>query len=290
MRRLESGTTLGSASAIGTRRNQLVRQIRQRPVLAGALPTRHAFDGSYSTVGAVVIAERQEADGFARQAQGDFSGFSLSANGEGDREDQSDPARLGEVLRDRPLQSVLLIYPLLGRDEDSAPSGPSVPAFRFRREAVEQGMAVRHAGTLLGVPRFVSAVELGSRSGLIGRITLDMKCAGARSAGNPHATCDVAGAGIPFTVRLVRHSQRKRGAMDSPNLPNYGASPQSDQERPDSPSSIGRDLSWVFEKPHRQIVVVMLVLLGTEDGSFGRRPRGHCIAPAKREPESESRS
>ena len=174
---------------------------------------------------AVVIAERQEADGLARQAQGDFSGLSFPASGDGDREDQSDPARLGEVLRDRPLQSVLLIHPLLGRDEDSAPVGPSVPAFRFRLEAVEQGMAVRQAGTLLGVPRFVSAVELGSRSGLIGRITQDMKCAGARSAGNPHATCDVAGAGIPFTVRLVRHSQRKRGATDRLDLRNYGASP-----------------------------------------------------------------
>ena len=49
------------------------------------------------------------------------------------------------------------------------------------------------------------AVELGSRSSLIGPITLDVKCAGARSAGNPHATCDVAGAGNQFTVRLVRH-------------------------------------------------------------------------------------
>src|SRR5215831_1304088 len=39
-------------------------------------------------------------------------------------------------------------------------------------------------------------------------ITLDVKCAGARSAGNPHATCDEAGAGNRLTVRLVRHSQR----------------------------------------------------------------------------------
>ena len=45
-------------------------------------------------------------------------------------------------------------------------------------------------------------------------------CAGARSAGNPHATCDVAGAGVRFTVRLVRHSQRKRGEMDRPDLRN----------------------------------------------------------------------
>ena len=91
-------------------------------------------------------------------------------------------------------------------------TGSGVPTLGFWLEAVEQGMAVQHAGTLLGVLRFVSAIELGCRYGLIGRITLGMKCAGARSAGNPHATCDVAGAGDGFTVGLVRHSQRKRGA------------------------------------------------------------------------------
>ena len=87
-------------------------------------------------------------------------------------------------------------------------------------------MAVRDDGTVFGVPRIVSSDDLGSRSGLIGGITLHVKCAGARSAGNPHATCDVAGAGNPFTVRLVRHSQRKRGATDRPDLRNYGASPR----------------------------------------------------------------
>ena len=56
-------------------------------------------------------------------------------------------------------------------------------------------MAVRDPGTLLGVPSIVSAVYLGSRSSVIGLITLGVKCAGARSAGNPHAACDVAGGG-----------------------------------------------------------------------------------------------
>jgi hypothetical protein len=86
-----------------------------------------------------------------------------------------------------------VLHPILGRDEDSAPSGPGVPAPRLRLETVEQGMAVRPTGTLLGVPCIASTVDLGSRSSLIGPITLDVKCAGARSAGNPHATCDVAG-------------------------------------------------------------------------------------------------
>src|SRR5215469_10799257 len=76
---------------------------------------------------AAVIAERQETDGLAGQAQRDIPGFSVPARREGDREDQSDPAWVGEVLCDRPLESVLLVYPALGREEDSAPSRPSVP-------------------------------------------------------------------------------------------------------------------------------------------------------------------
>ncbi len=35
----------------------------------------------------------------------------------------------------------------------------------------------------------------------IGHITLDQKCAGARSAGNPHAACDAAGGGNGDMVR-----------------------------------------------------------------------------------------
>jgi hypothetical protein len=52
----------------------------------------------------------------------------------------------------------------------------------------------------------------------IGHITLEAKQAGKRSAGNPHATFEEAGAGNGITVRLVRHSQRKRGATDRPDL------------------------------------------------------------------------
>ena len=50
-----------------------------------------------------------------------------------------------------------------------------------------------------------------SRPSTIGHITLDRKQTGTPSAGNPHAGCDVAGAGNGFTVGLLRHSQRKRG-------------------------------------------------------------------------------
>jgi hypothetical protein len=63
-------------------------------------------------------------------------------------------------------------------------------------------------------------VRRESRSSTIGHITLGMKQTGAPSAGNPHAGCDVAGAGNGFTVGLLRHSQRKRGETDRPDLRN----------------------------------------------------------------------
>ncbi len=60
----------------------------------------------------------------------------------------------------------------------------------------------------------------------IGHITLDKKPTGKRSAGKPPAPFDEAGAGNGPTVRLVRHSQRKRGATDRPHLPGHRASPR----------------------------------------------------------------
>jgi hypothetical protein len=175
---------------------------------------------------AAAIAEGQETDGLARQAQRDLPGLPFPAGWRGDREDQSDSARVGEILCHRPLESVFLIHPILGRKEDQAPSGPGVSASRIRLEAVEQGMAVRNARTLLGVSSFLWAVEPGSRSGLIGLLHPGVNRAGARSAGNPLATCDAAGAGTQLTVRIMRHSQRKRGATDRPDLRSNGASPR----------------------------------------------------------------
>jgi len=45
-----------------------------------------------------------------------------------------------------------------------------------------------------------------------------VKATGERSAGNLHTTFEAAGSGNELTVRLVRHSQRKRGATDRPDL------------------------------------------------------------------------
>src|SRR6202049_4241402 len=61
-------------------------------------------------------------------------------------------------------------------------------------------------------------VRCESRPSTIGHITLGTKQTGAPSAGNPHAGCDVAGAGDGFTVWLLRHSQRKRGETARPDL------------------------------------------------------------------------
>ena len=57
-----------------------------------------------------------------------------------------------------------------------------------------------------------------SRSDGIGHISLDAKHTGKPSAGNLHAGFDEAGVGNRLTIRLVRHSQRKRGATDRPSL------------------------------------------------------------------------
>src|SRR4051812_5487947 len=167
---------------------------------------------------AAAIAEKQEADGLTGQAERDLPGISFAARGWGDRKDQSHSARLGEVLRDRSLESVLLVYPKLGRDEDSAPSGAGVPASRPWVETMEQGVALWDVGALLGVPRVLSLLRLCSRSTLIGPITLDVKCAGARSAGNPHATCDVAGAGNGATAipKRARRGKPRIQAKEEP--------------------------------------------------------------------------
>src|ERR1700684_1278057 len=59
-----------------------------------------------------------------------------------------------------------------------------------------------------------------SRPSTIGHITLGTKQTGAPSAGNPHAGCDVAGAGNGVPGWVLRPTQRKRGATARPDLRN----------------------------------------------------------------------
>lgn len=92
-------------------------------------------------------------------------------------------------------QSVLLVRPRLGGEEDSEPSGEKSPAPRLREESVAKGVAVCHARALPRVRAGLSAAFLRSRFVPIEPITLEVKCAGTRRAGNPHAACDVAGTG-----------------------------------------------------------------------------------------------
>ena len=79
-------------------------------------------------------------------------------------------------------------------------------------------MDVLDCRTVHRLPSSMSRRFAERRPGSIGHITLGGKCAGARSAGKPHAACDVAGAGNGLTVRLVRHYHRKRGETDRPRL------------------------------------------------------------------------
>jgi len=53
---------------------------------------------------------------------------------------------------------------------------------------------------------------------MISHINLDMKQTGERNAGKLHVAFDAAGAGNGFMNELMRHSQRKRGATDRPDL------------------------------------------------------------------------
>ena len=83
-------------------------------------------------------AAAEEAHGAAAEAQGRASDAIDPSRSDGlIAEDQSDPAGLGELLRGRALESVLLVHPKLGGEEDSATPGASPIASGLRLEAVE---------------------------------------------------------------------------------------------------------------------------------------------------------
>src|SRR5271156_6011668 len=80
-------------------------------------------------------------------------------------------------------------------------------------------MAIRAAGLVQQLPA-PSMVRCESRPSTMGHITLGTKQTGAPSAGNPHAGCDVAGAGNGFPGLLLGDSPREQGATARPDLRN----------------------------------------------------------------------
>ncbi len=72
-------------------------------------------------------------------------------------------------------------------------------------------------------PMAISAVA-DSGANLISLINLEMKCAGTRSAGNPHAACDVAGAGNGITNIPSRARRGKPRIQTRAVLSGYRAS------------------------------------------------------------------
>ena len=149
----------------------------------------------------------------------------VSTHGAGDRDDQSDPAGLGAAtLRWATPVGASRLSQRLGGKEDSAASDACTERKGFGWKRWSRQWLYGTLGLFNRLPGATATAE--SAPSPIGPITLDVKRAGKRSAGNPHAAFDVAGAGNQLTVRLVRHSQRKRGATDRPDLRNNGASPR----------------------------------------------------------------
>ena len=86
---------------------------------------------------AIADAEGEETDGPATEAQRGLPKSSLPTSIPGDRTDQSDIARLGELLCFWAFEPVFLVHSLLGRKEDPAPLGESATTPGLWLEAVE---------------------------------------------------------------------------------------------------------------------------------------------------------
>ena len=87
-------------------------------------------------------------DSDPQKRQDNLPKLSISACGGVDRNDQSNPTRLGAILCGGPFESLLLDDPKLGGEEDPTPLGPSPTAPGLRMEAMEPTLAVPVVGTL----------------------------------------------------------------------------------------------------------------------------------------------
>lgn len=117
---------------------------------------------------------------------------------------------MGELLRCRTLEPVLLVYQAVGGEEGSAASDACPGTTGIRLEAMERPMALWQTRHLQWLPSESAKSLTARRPSGIGLITLSTKQAGKPSAGKQPAGFDVAGTGNQLTVRILRHSQRKR--------------------------------------------------------------------------------
>src|SRR3984893_19178234 len=104
----------------------------------------------------------------------------------------------------------------MGGKEDQAPYGAAPEPERLRLQAVEYAMAVR----ISAAPQRLqgSVVYAESCPSTIGPITLEVKQTGERSAGNPHAAFDVAGAGNVAWSRWCDTRRRKGEPTGNTNI------------------------------------------------------------------------
>jgi len=127
-------------------------RLSARPLLAGALA-------------AAVHAQAHAADGVAGEAHGEVPTLRLPTRGAGDHGDQSDPARLGELLPDRERGSVSGVREELGREEGAAASDAGEEPCGLRLDEVEYGGAVRGAGVVPRLPRPIRGPHLKALPG-----------------------------------------------------------------------------------------------------------------------------
>ncbi len=106
-------------------------------------------------------------------------------------------------------------------------------------------------------PMAIPAVA-DSGANMISLINLEMKCAGTRSAGNPHAACEVAGAGNGITnipSRARRGQPRKQTRVI---LSGYRASSRPYQRRKSLYRTSLRSSRWRTSVPTRTMHISLL--------------------------------
>ena len=123
---------------------------------------------------------------------------------------QSRAARLGQLLRPRQRESVLLLRPRLGGTEGAAAPDAGTESSGPRVDEVASAVALWNAGVVSRLPRSLLSVIAESAPHPIGPITLGVKRSGKRGAGNPPAPVDVAGAGDGLTATPKRARRWKR--------------------------------------------------------------------------------